>query len=247
MTKVPFRDLKKRFRIGPNAKVLEVGGSARQLDEIPVHTQLDFVHPTEFPHHTEQKLLAKNFVRVNLSTEKFPFKDNEFDFVFCSHTLEDLYDPRNAISEMGRVAKKGLFLTPTRGSEMEYTRFDVTDWLTGGNRLPGRAHHYWLFEIKGKKYVMTPKHYPLLYSPEFQYTKWNGPYELEYFWTGKPNFEIFSPLNFREMIKDYRDFVNRNKKLLVKGRTHYFVDKPRMVGGAYFKKLRKIGYAYTLK
>lgn len=247
MNKVPFRNLINRFGLTDKMKILEVGGSSRQLTEVPVHTMIDIVYPTKFPHHTEPRLLAEHFVQLDLSTDKFPFSDKYFDFVFCGHTVEDMYDPRLAISEMGRVAKRGLLVTPTRGSEMEYTRYDVTDWLTGGNRLPGRAHHYWLFEKKGKDYLMTTKHYPLLYSPEFQFIKWLGPYELEYYWEGKPRLKIFSITNFRDLLHDYRKFVKENKKLLVKGRTHFFVDNPRMIAGAYWKKLRKQGYAYILK
>ncbi len=38
-----------------------------------------------------------------------PFKDNEFDVVFCNHVLEHIHDDYKAVQELYRVLKKGGF------------------------------------------------------------------------------------------------------------------------------------------
>lgn len=39
------------------------------------------------------------------SAFKLPFRDNSFDFVFCSHVIEHLSDPKQIILELSRVCK----------------------------------------------------------------------------------------------------------------------------------------------
>lgn len=48
--------------------------------------------------------------------EDLPFKNNQFEAVFCLETLEHILEPRKALSEMKRVLKPGgylVFLVPT--------------------------------------------------------------------------------------------------------------------------------------
>lgn len=42
--------------------------------------------------------------------EALPFPDRCFDVVTCSHTLEHIIDPSDAIRELERVAKRLLFI-----------------------------------------------------------------------------------------------------------------------------------------
>jgi len=37
------------------------------------------------------------------------FQDGEFEWVFCSHTLEHCHTPKKVTSELYRVARKGVF------------------------------------------------------------------------------------------------------------------------------------------
>ena len=50
------------------------------------------------------------YVKGNI--ENLPFKDNEFDVITCSHTIEHLLDPQKSISELKRVAKKVIITVP---------------------------------------------------------------------------------------------------------------------------------------
>lgn len=252
MLTAPFRNLKERFHLTQNDKILDVGGSATQITEIPVDTLVDILSPEEFAKtmpaslRAETKLLAKHFVRLDLGVDRFPFPDKHFDFCICTHTLEDLFDPRLALREMERVAKRGFILTPSRGSEMVFTDYDITDWLTGGRRLPGHSHHHWFMENKDNCLVITPKHYPLLYTPEFHIVKWYGEPECEYSWEDQMNIKFWDSVNFRDLLRDYRTFVSEHRALLKHGRTLFWVDRPYTMAIALYRRLRRRGYGYEL-
>ncbi len=46
---------------------------------------------------------------VKMDIQKMPFKNNEFDVLFCNHVLEHIEDDKKAMSEVLRVLKKGGF------------------------------------------------------------------------------------------------------------------------------------------
>ena len=111
-----------KFNIKPSDRILDVGGSMKQHQEIKIHTLVDIIRPEGAP-YGRSKLKAKNFVRLDITREKFPFKDKEFDFCICTHTLEDLTTPFLVIDEMSRVAKRGLIVTPSMGADTVFATF----------------------------------------------------------------------------------------------------------------------------
>lgn len=52
------------------------------------------------------------------SVENTPFRDKEFDFVYCSHVLEHSPNPAKACKELMRIAKRGYIETPTKGKDV---------------------------------------------------------------------------------------------------------------------------------
>jgi SAM-dependent methyltransferase len=52
-----------------------------------------------------------NFVQVN-DVCRLPFKENQFDTVLCSHTLEHVEDPRGFYRELRRVGRRVTLLLP---------------------------------------------------------------------------------------------------------------------------------------
>lgn len=52
--------------------------------------------------------------------ERLPFADHSFDFVYCSHVLEHVEDPRGCFEEMVRVAKRGYIEVPFVGLQKIY-------------------------------------------------------------------------------------------------------------------------------
>lgn len=83
--------------------------------------------------------------------EPWPFADKQFDFVTCSHTLEDLRDPLWVCSELMRVAKAGYIEVPSR----------VCESTVGVERpkMAGLSHHRWLIDIDGDEIRFLPKYH----------------------------------------------------------------------------------------
>jgi hypothetical protein len=80
--------------------------------------------------------------------EPYPFADKEFDYVICSHTLEDVRDPLWVCSEMIRIGKRGYIEIPSRIWE------SCRGFETG---IVGLAHHRWLIDINGNEISFTMK------------------------------------------------------------------------------------------
>lgn len=234
----------KKFKIKPTDRILDVGGSMNQHPEVAIDTLVDAIRPEESKHY-KSKLLAKNFIRVDLNTEKFPFRDNEFDFCLCTHTLEDLTYPFGAIKEISRVAKRGYIATPSFGKDITLSHVNFTDWRTGVRRVPGYAHHKWLFYKKGGVMNVVPKNYPLLYSSEFQFIKWTGEDEFQYYWEKEISYKEFKDINFDELIYEYRNFVKKNKSNL----SHFslaavYLDNPFLYAKEIIKMILGKGYGF---
>ncbi|WP_406684235.1 methyltransferase domain-containing protein [Seonamhaeicola sp. MEBiC1930] len=100
--------------IEPNDKVLEIGPGATPFSRSDVFLELKY--------ETEEERIAQSGHVGILETDKqvvyydggkFPFKDNEFDYVICSHVLEHVDDVDVFLSEIQRIANKGYLEFPT--------------------------------------------------------------------------------------------------------------------------------------
>lgn len=237
------KEIIEKYKIRLGDKVLDIGGSMKQHDALPIDTLVDIISPEESPYKKE-KLQAKHFVRLDTTKEKLPFKNKEFDFVLCTHILEDLYNPFLIIDEMSRVGKRGYIATPSFGADIVYSHFNLTDWLTGGRRVPGIAHHKWLFSLKRGKMQILPKNYPLLYTPEFQITGWKGEEEFEYYWGGTIKYREVKDWDFQKLFHEYRNWMKRNEGKIRKGRTLFFIDNPYYYLKEFIKFLTKRGEGF---
>lgn len=65
--------------------------------------------------------------------DSLPFKNHEFDFAYSHHVFEHLDNPGKACSEMMRIAKSGVIITPSIFSELIF----------------GRPYHKWLVMNRG--------------------------------------------------------------------------------------------------
>jgi Methyltransferase domain len=99
---------------------------------------------------------AETWVQRDICDHKpWPFADKQFDFVVCSHTLEDIRDPLWVCSELMRVGKRGYIEVPSRAWE--------TCRAVEHPRLAGLSHHRWLIDIGDHSIRFLPK-YHLIHS-----------------------------------------------------------------------------------
>ena len=71
-----------------------------------------------------------------------------FDFCICTHTLEDIANPRLAIEIMPQIAKEGYIAIPSKYTELKFNQ----------HGFRGSIHHRWIFNIqKNNSIVAYPK------------------------------------------------------------------------------------------
>lgn len=118
-------------------------------------------------------------VRDICDHEPWPFEDDQFDFVICSHTLEDIRDPIWVCHELSRVARAGYIETPSRSDEQS--------WGVHGPWV-GWSHHRWLVDVVGDDLRFVHKPSVLQHRDHFPYEQAAAmtPEQrvLTYWWTG---------------------------------------------------------------
>ena len=238
------KEIIEKLKIKKTEKVLDVGGAMMQHDQIRIDTLVDIIWPEDAP-YTSSNLKAKKFVQLDITRQKLPFKNKSFDVCLCTHTLEDIYNPFLILGEMQRVAKRGLIVTPSMGKDMVYSHLDITDWLTGARRTPGLSHHKWFFLNSGKKMLVIPKNYGVLFSETFQIVDWKGEDEFVCIWKDKIDFEIFPEFDIHKLIDFYEEFIRENRGKIRFGRVFKFLDNPIQVTKAYLKLLLRRGKGFS--
>lgn len=97
------------------------------------------------------------------SRKKLPFKDNQFDFVICSHILEDIRDPLKLCSEIMRIGKAGYIEVPAM-------RIELSKNIMGKNYV-GYYHHRWITQIKKGKIIFRFKPHFIHGDKRFHFPK----------------------------------------------------------------------------
>lgn len=143
--------------LAPNARVLDVGGGASPfaradwvIDLMPYGERGLYGSP---PDPESERFNATTWVQRDIcAREPWPFTDKQFDFVICSHTLEDIRDPIWVCDELIRVAGAGYIEVPSRLEEQTY-----------GFQGPwtGWGHHRWLIDIEEDQITFVLKHHVL--------------------------------------------------------------------------------------
>ncbi len=124
-----------------DAVVLDIGGWAHPLsradwvlDFMPYETRGLYGEADPSP----ERFSADTWVvRDMCAKDPWPWRDDHFDFVVCSHTLEDVRDPVFVCEEIARVGRAGYIEVPTRAEDQ--TLGVQGPWI-------GWGHHHWLCE-----------------------------------------------------------------------------------------------------
>lgn len=100
----------------PKHLVLEVGGAGNPFGRANVVCDLTFGSCAQ--RNGAPATFRDDVTYVEAAVESLPFRDNEFDFVYCTQVLEHVVDPVLACRELARVARSGFVEVPSRFGEL---------------------------------------------------------------------------------------------------------------------------------
>ena len=132
-------------------RILDVGG-AGNVSRHATHVidQLSYEWGQAWPQKGTTAIPPENWIVHDIcSSRPFPFPDKYFDFVICSHTLEDVRDPIRVCEEMSRVGKAGYIETPSPLLELT--------WAADDGHWAGYVHHRWLVAVENETLVFRFK------------------------------------------------------------------------------------------
>jgi hypothetical protein len=77
----------------------------------------------------------KDFIELDIDTNKLPFEDGSIDFVYSRHTLEDIQNPDFCMNEIIRISNSGYIETPsplievTKGVDAPYKSISYAGYI----------------------------------------------------------------------------------------------------------------------
>ena len=101
-----------------------------------------------------------NITPCDINRDRLPFADKQFDFIYCRHVLEDLYNPFLVCDEMSRVGKAGYIETPSPLAE-------VCRGIDGGSPKWRGYHHHRYFVWNDDGVLNFAGKYPAIESFDF--------------------------------------------------------------------------------
>lgn len=100
-------------KINEHDKVLEIGPGATPHPRSDEFLEYRFETDEELVRQSGNVGLIETDKPVHYYTgEIFPFPDNSFDYVICSHVLEHVPDPVKFVKELTRISKRGYIEFP---------------------------------------------------------------------------------------------------------------------------------------
>ena len=143
-----------------NGVILDVGGGDQPLE---LATHIIDIQPFKedgtyrygkMGPHKAARFNKDTWVQHDICSYPWPVKDKQFDFVWCTQTLEDIRDPIGAIKEIMRVGKAGYINCPGKLAEL----MSPISEYPGSNSYNGYWHHRWLVSIKKGILIFEQKH-----------------------------------------------------------------------------------------
>jgi len=139
----------KNFNLSNNSKILDVGcGKGFMLYEIkrllPKITVKGFDISAYAIKNAKQEVKEKLF--VHKAQDKYPFKNKYFDLVIsfnCLHNLK-IYEIKEAVSEINRVAKKSFIVMESYKNTKQL--FNLQCWALTANAFFERSEWLWILK-----------------------------------------------------------------------------------------------------
>lgn len=184
----------------------------------------------------------KDYIDLDIDTNKLPFEDKSIDFVYSRHTLEDIQNPDFALNEIIRISKSGYIETPS--PLIETTK--GVDSSSKKDNYAGYIHHRYIVwsDIEKCEIYFLPKYNSIL--DNFMSLNVNSKYyENKYYWnnyfiwneTKKPKIIMYkNGVNIgglndsyggSSLLSDYINLINEALNTSIKN-TEYFLQIMRI-------------------
>lgn len=191
--------------------ILDVGGAMKPLS-FATHVidmlsfderRLDMYPPYGLEVAEDISFSEETWVQMDFCNTPWPYADDEFNVVWCTHTIEDVRDPIGVIREMSRVGQTGFLLTIHRDFEslknIEHPNY--AGWM----------HHRWLIEPWGDRLQFTLKYPQLHVDP--QYTPaMTGRKEIGLWWMGSLEAFEYLPRSDQEIHHFLYDYAEETRR-----------------------------------
>lgn len=199
--------------------VIDVGGSANAWSANVMDALVDFK-----PSNIDLKYKNYSFDITDYEAwgnlEADVAKNGKYDFSICSHTLEDIMDPKMVIKKLVKISKAGFIAIPSKYAE--FTRNIHWSESCIGPHL-GYIHHRWIFSFKNNKFIAYPKINFLEYneiSKIIGAAQNNNFFDLSFFWENDLNIEYINN-NYlgpspEAVVSYYRDLIHDDCDELLK-------------------------------
>lgn len=184
---------------GRQLRILDVGGGMKPMvfathiiDYLPFYNRAWYGRIPDEAGAGAERFTEETWLEWDICQMPWPYRDHEFDMVWCTQTVEDVRDPVGVIREIERVGKCGYLNTIDRNFESQPGVSDAN--------FVGYVHHRWLISPDGDKLRFVFKS-PLLHAyPELR-PRPSGEWILGLWWTGECPVYEYLPMN-EQAIKD---------------------------------------------
>jgi hypothetical protein len=152
-----------------------------------------------------------DFIELDIDTNLLPYENNEIDFVYSRHVLEDIQNPDFALSEIFRVSKSGYIETPS-------PLIEITKGVDGSplsDKYCGYIHHRYIVwsSIEKNEIYFLPKYSCILdhmlnITHDIKSHLYNLINNYPVYWN---NYFLYNVINSPKIIM-YKNGVNFNTK-----------------------------------
>jgi hypothetical protein len=197
-----------------NLKILDVGGGSNARLTNTTHI-LDFLPLREQASGAQVEVFLGDMELIDTWYPIFDYvnKFGKFDFVVCSHTLEDLNCPQQVILNLFKVANAGMIALPTKYIE-------TFKWETYYVAEPymGYCHHRWIYTIKNGTLYGYPKMGSMEYSnfnfessSEYRNRYGNAQTEMTFLWENDFSIKFPAPYQYY----NHFEFTENKRSIMV--------------------------------
>lgn len=192
---MPLRYLSEKFKDGQEYRIIDIGaGASPWSKEWTTHIVDCFVNPEDKKRFKDSKIQIFEFDIDDTENWNIVLNDvkrnGKFDFVICSHTLEDINYPKGTCGMINKIGKSGYIALPSK-----YSEFCVHENKSNfGIPYKGYHHHRWVHQIKNNVLIGYPKMNFLEYVElnDFDFGKSINS-EIEFIWEDSFDYEFLHP------------------------------------------------------